>query len=420
MSTPKKDDEGKAEPNQDGQAGKVGQADGNSQQDNKGNKGNKGNKASKGNKGGQDGQGAKVGQAGGNSQQGNKGNKGDKRNKSGGRKRGKSDHDFFENLRDLQTHELSDMLSDHKASLRSLERQHESQKSERQSLISTVQVLRGALSSSTGMSKERKALLKQLRGRTPLINTERSRRDDINQRISPTSDLLEILLKRTWNDLTVIRDDPSRAPNLTRETQKFSFFFELIEMWRQKEESDAAHKRYIDLMREQRETVKRLDELREESGQVEEETASSTPRLETGKISQKEEKGLNDRIGKMLDQIREQRKEINWLRREIGRVDSFSRIREKDEQHGRTVRKRIGTLQEHAASGGSLSIEDMARLLSAGGLSAIQTGESEKKKKTTKGGRGGRAAGGATRGAARGGSRGAARGTARSYQRRED
>jgi uncharacterized coiled-coil DUF342 family protein len=308
------------------------------------------------------------------------------------------------------------MLSDHKASLRSLERQHESMKSERQSLISTVQVLRGALTSSTGMSKERRTLLKQLRDRTPQINAERSRRDGINQRISPTSDLLQILLKRTYNDLTVIRDDPSRAPNLTRETQKFSFFFELVEMWRQKEESDAAHKRYIDLMREQRETVKRLDELRDESGQVEEETVSSTPRLEAGKISRKEEKELNERISTMLDQIRGQRKEVNWLRREIGRVDAFSRIRVKDEKHGRTVRKRIGSLQQHAASGGSLSIEDMARLLSAGGLSAIQSGETEKKPKPKKGrDRGGRA-GGATRGAVRG----AARGTARAYKRRED
>jgi uncharacterized coiled-coil DUF342 family protein len=347
----------------------------------------------------------------------NQGNQGDKRKKAGkGRKRGKSDFDFFGDLRDLQTHELTDMLSDHKASLRSLERQHESLKSERQSLISTVQVLRGALSSSTGMSRERRALLKQLRDRTPLINSERSRRDSINQCISPTSDLLEILLKRTYNDLTVIRDDPSRAPDLTRETQKFSFLFELIEMWRQKEVSDAAHKRYIDLMREQRETVKRLDELRDESGQVEEETASSTPRLEAGKISRKEEKGLNDRISTMLDQIREQRKEINWLRREIGRVDSFSRIREKDEQHGRTVRKRIGSLQQHAASGGSLSLEDMARLLSAGGLSAIQSEGSEKSEAPKKS----RDRGRKRRGGSRSAARGAARGTARAYKRRED
>jgi hypothetical protein len=169
-------------------------------------------------------------------------------------------------------------------------------------------------------------------------------------------------------------------------------------------------------MREQRETVKRLDELRDESGQVEEETASSTPRLEAGKISRKEEKGLNERISSMLDQIRDQRKEIYWLRREIGRVDSFSRIREKDEQHGRTVRKRIGSLQQHAASGGSLSLEDMARLLSAGGLSAIQSGGSEKSEEPKKSR--GRARGG--RSGSRGAARGAARGTARAYKRRED
>lgn len=330
----------------------------------------------------------------------NKGNKGKKSTR----------RDFFEDLRELETHEIEDMLNDNKASARSMESQLESLEGERKSLISTVQVLRTALYNSGGVSKERRDLLNELRERNKQINEAKGIRDDINVRISPPLNLIERLLKRTWRDLTIIRDDPSKAPNLTNEIQKFSFFFELKVMHKLKLQSDASHQRFVELIRMQKETIKKLDGLQNESSGIAAKAADDNPRLSGTKISRKEEKELNNRIEKMLESIRSQRSGLRSVKREVGRLESFSRIRKEDESRGRKVRKRINTLREHAMSGGALSMEDMARILETGGLSQLQSSDSSKttKKKKNDSRRGGRR------------KTQPRRGVARSHQRREE
>jgi hypothetical protein len=125
-------------------------------------------------------------------------------------------------------------------------------------------------------------------------------------------------------------------------------------------------------------------------------------------INRKEERNLNKRIEKMLESIRDNRKELKKLKREIGRLESFIRIRKGDEQRGIKVRMRINSLREHAVGGGSLSVEDMARLLKSGGLSQLQqTSETPKPKKKKE------RPGGRKRTRAR-------RGVARSFKRRDD
>ena len=112
----------------------------------------------------------------------------------------------------------------------------------------------------------------------------------------------------------------------------------------------------------------------------------------------------------MLEAIRSQRSELRRTKREVGRLESFSRIRKDDESRGRKVRKRINTLREHAMSGGALSMEDMARILETGGLSQLQGSDS---KKTSKKRRNDSRRGRRTKTQPR-------RGVARSHQRRED
>ena len=331
--------------------------------------------------------------------------------KSQGRKKGRkgrSDRDFFEDLRGLETHQLEDRLNDNKSSARAIESQLDSMESERSSLISTVQVLRNALGHSGKMSKERQSLLTELRGRTPKINEQKALRDNINERVGPPSNVIEKLLMRTWRDLTTIRDDASRAPQLPHEIQKFSFFFELIEMHKLKQQSDAAHKKFVDLIRAQKDTIKKLDELKDDSSEISELASEENPRLSGISINRKEEKNLNKRIEKMLDSIRANRKELKKLKREIGRLDSFIRIRKGDEERGIKVRMRINSLREHAVSGGALSVEDMARLLKSGGISQLQQSTEESKPKKKKGRRGGRKRAQAHRG------------VARSFKRRDD
>ncbi len=331
--------------------------------------------------------------------------------KSQGRKKGRkgrSDRDFFEDLRGLETHQLEDRLNDNKSSARAIESQLDSMESERSSLISTVQVLRNALGHSGKMSKERQSLLTELRGRTPKINEQKALRDNINERVGPPSNVIEKLLMRTWRDLTTIRDDASRAPQLPHEIQKFSFFFELIEMHKLKQQSDAAHKKFVDLIRAQKDTIKKLDELKDDSSEISEQASEENPRLSGISINRKEEKNLNKRIEKMLDSIRANRKELKKLKREIGLLDSFIRIRKGDEERGIKVRMRINSLREHAVSGGALSVEDMARLLKSGGISQLQQSTEESKPKKKKGRRGGRKRAQAHRG------------VARSFKRRDD
>ncbi len=325
------------------------------------------------------------------------------------RRRGKKRRDdFFDDLRDLETYELQDKLNDSKSNLRSIEAQVESLQSERQASIATVQAMRAALNQSGGISNERRDLLTQLRNRTAEINETKALRDDINEKVSPSTQLIEKLLKRTYGDLTTIREDPSRAPNLTREIQKFSFFFELVEMHKLKQRSDQAHTRFVELLRMQKETIKKLDSLNEEKADIKEQAGEENPRLKSKTISRKEERELNTKIENMLNNLRNRRKEAKSLRREIGRVEAFIRIRTEDEKRGRTVRKRISKLREHAAGGGSLSIEDMARILETGGLSQL-TGSKETKRPS---GRSADRRGGRKRTQAR-------RGTARAHKRKE-
>ncbi len=316
--------------------------------------------------------------------------------------------DFFEDLREFETHQLEERLNDNKLSVRAIESQLDSMESERGSLISTVQVLRVALGQTGEMSKERQSLLSELRSRTPQINEQKNIRDGINERVGPPSKVIEKLLIRTWRDLTIIREDASRAPQLANEIQKFSFFFELIEMHKLKKQSDAAHNKFVDLIRAQKSTIKKLDEMKDSNAELEEQTTEENPRLAGTSINRKEEKSLNKRIENMLDSIRSKRRELRTLKRENGRLESFIRIRKGDEKRGIKVRMRINSLREHAVSGGSLSVEDMARLLKSGGLSQLQQSEENEKPKKKKERRGGR-----KRSKAR-------RGVARSHKRRED
>jgi hypothetical protein len=164
------------------------------------------------------------------------------------------------------------------------------------------------------------------------------------------------------------------------------------------------------LIRLQKDTIKKLDSLQDESSGIAAKAADENPRLSGTKISRKEEKDLNNRIEKMLEAIRSQRSELRQTKREVGRLESFSRIRKDDESRGRKVRKRINTIREHALSGGSLSMEDMARILETGGLSQLQGSDSKKtsRRKKNDSRRGGRS------------KTQPRRGVARSHQRRED
>ena len=62
------------------------------------------------------------------------------------------------------------------------------------------------------------------------------------------------------------------------------------------------------------------------------------------------------------------------MRREIGRLEAYARVRKKAQKGnrgGRKVGPRLDEVKARASSGGALSLEDLGALLNSGGLSAI-------------------------------------------------
>ena len=310
-----------------------------------------------------------------------RGRRGGDRGAKGGRRH---DSNLFEDLDGVESHVVRERLAQHRAGLRATEQQHDSLQSERKALISTVQLLREAVGKSSGISRERGKLLKELRDRRKRVDQQRNIRDRINERIAPPSAWIDSLLKKTLKRLTSMPDDLLKMPNLPNEIKQFSFLFELQQMHTQKKLSDAAHDEYVNLMRKQQKTIDDLDALKDEREQIASETASGDPRLKEMKVNRKEEKQLNERISGMLGTILAQRDEMKGHRREIGRLEAFLRIRTDAERKGHTVQPRLEDIQKRAATGGALSLEDLSRLISSGGLRDLDSPKEEKPSRSTR------------------------------------
>jgi hypothetical protein len=309
------------------------------------------------------------------------GRRGGDRGAKGGRRH---DSNLFDDLDGVESHVVRERLAQHRAGLRATEQQHDSLQSERKALISTVQLLREAVGKSSGISRERGKLLKELRDRRKRVDQQRNIRDSINERIAPPSAWIDSLLKKTLKRLTSMPDDLLKMPNLPTEIKQFSFLFELQQMHTQKKLSDAAHDEYVNLMRKQQKTIDDLDALKDEREQIASETASGDPRLKEMKVNRKEEKQLNERISGMLGTILAQRDEMKGHRREIGRLEAFLRIRTDAERKGHTVQPRLEDIQKRAATGGALSLEELSRLISSGGLRDLDSREEEKPSRSTR------------------------------------
>jgi hypothetical protein len=309
------------------------------------------------------------------------GRRGGDRGAKGGRRH---DSNLFDDLDGVESHVVRERLAQHRAGLRATEQQHDSLQSERKALISTVQLLREAVGKSSGISRERGKLLKELRDRRKRVDQQRNIRDSINERIAPPSAWIDSLLKKTLKRLTSMPDDLLKMPNLPTEIKQFSFLFELQQMHTQKKLSDAAHDEYVNLMRKQQKTIDDLDALKDEREQIASETASVDPRLKEMKVNRKEEKQLNERISGMLGTILAQRDEMKGHRREIGRLEAFLRIRTDAERKGHTVQPRLEDIQKRAATGGALSLEDLSRLISSGGLRDLDSRKEEKPSRSTR------------------------------------
>ncbi len=340
------------------------------------------------------GRGGRQQRGGGRGQSGGRGSGGGGRQRRDGgshpqQGRDSSKADLFADIRELESHKIEEMLKEHKSDLRALDSQIESNKQERSNQISTVQALRNALNMTHGMSKERTKLFREMRERSSQIGSIKRERDSINERISPPLFVIEERMRKTYHELTQVPDPPTSAPHLPIEIQRFSFFFELIEMHKLKKQSEQLHKTLVELYRSQKEIVKKLDELKDEQQDMAETTAAKSTRLEGVDINFKEVEKLNDSIAKLASTMDRQHKRRRNHKREIGRLEAYLNIRRGDEKRGRKVRIRISTLRKHAATGGALTLDDLSRILDSGGLEHLNQPDAadtpEKKTKKRKG-----------------------------------
>lgn len=291
---------------------------------------------------------------------------------------------LFDDLQNLSEAEVAEKISAMKAGIDAGEKELQRIQQEREGEIGLVQSLRTIQESARGNSKERNHLLTEFRKIRDRAQKTKAERDQINQNVPPPLEIIVQRLLETHRRLATIPNDLSKMPNRDHEVKLFSFFFELKAMYAQKVRGNELHQQYIELLRNQDEKLKLLDQLRDERKVIAEEAREEAPGQ---KANPKEIRKLNERIAEMLEAIKSQRSELKKMRRECGRLEAYARMQKKG---GRRAKKSIGIriedVKSRASSGESLSMEDLGALLNSGGLQSLnQPAQDQAKEKVDTG-----------------------------------
>ena len=297
--------------------------------------------------------------------------------KKGKRKRqpSKSKEGLFDDLESLSDLEIEERTSSLNASMQATEQELKRVEQERGVEITLVQSLRTIQESTRGISKERTSVLNEFRNIRGKAQAIRQKRDAINENVPPPLEIIEQRLAQTHLRLATIPNDLSKMPNRDHEVKLFSFFFELQAMHARKTHGNELHQKYIELLRNQDEKLKQLDKLSEERKSIAEEAREEIP---DQKANPKEIRNLNERIAGMLEDINIQKTALKKMRREVGRLKAYARIRKKAQKGargGRTIGPRLDEVKARASSGGALTLEDLGALLNSGGLEALSDAE---------------------------------------------
>lgn len=275
---------------------------------------------------------------------------------------------LFDDLEGLPDSEIEERLSALKASVEATQKEQKRVKQERDAEIMLVQSLRSIQESARGFSKERNALLSEFRKIREKAKKVKSERDEINENVPPPLEIIEQRIVETHRRLATIPHDLSKMPNRDHEIKLFSFFFELTAMYSRKLIGNQLHQKYIELLRNQEEKLKRLDKLNDERKSVAE---GAREEVQDQQANPKEIRKLNERIAAMLETLNLHGSELKKNKRELGRLEAYARVRKKSNKGARGGRKigpRLDEVKARASSGKSLSLEDMNALLNSGNL----------------------------------------------------
>ena len=296
----------------------------------------------------------------------------------GNRRRANQKKGLFDDLEGLPDSDIDERLTALKVGVEAVIKEQNRVKQERDAEIKLVQSLRSIQETTRGFSKERSVLLNEFRKIREEAKKIKTERDGINENVPPPLEIIEQRMVETYRRLALIPSDFSKMPNRDHEVKLFSFFFELKAMHSRKLMGNQLHQNYIELLRSQEEKLKQLDKLNEEKKSVAEEAREE---VQDQQANPKEIRKLNERIAKMLETINLNRSELKKMKREVGRLEAYARVRKKSHKGSRGGRKigpRLDEVKARASSGKSLSLEDMNALLNSGNLAEALGDEEEK------------------------------------------
>jgi hypothetical protein len=277
-----------------------------------------------------------------------------------GKKSGK-----WDDLEEMDEEDVERRSKEQGRVLGTLDSESRSLREERKSQIQIVKSLRSAIGSFEVANSGRKALLRDFHAARKESQKQKQIRDDINDCIPPPSNILLDWLADTHERLTTVDNDLTAVPMLNRELDAFSRFFEIQSAIVRKRRAEDSHESYVSLVKKMREVSRKLDDNKEEAGKIVDGVKSS-PDSDGKGISRKEIRMISSRISQIDERLERIKLERTTAKKEKGRIESYTRF-----SKGRTGRVKLSDIRGIAASGGSLSQEEMGALLESGSLSSL-------------------------------------------------
>lgn len=299
---------------------------------------------------------------------------------------------LFDDLKGLERERIVALLATKRAELGVAQERVDALAAERDEAIRLSKAMRGALNDTEDMSQDIRAVARGLRDRAKEMDEAKTLRDAEDQRLVLPRGRIEEELKRLYHTLTA-EVDVFRVPSLGREQRDFSRFFELQAMHKAKAASDAHHQRYIELLRVQREEVRKIRTLEKSRKQAHTDLLKDEPGLKEVRVRSGDVDEYDRRANRITGLLKQRRKERKLLSREVGRLEAFLKggakrdaPRGRQERRGggrggpRRPRVNVNEVRERAQSGGTLSLADLGALLDQGGLpGAKQDGKHAKR-----------------------------------------
>ena len=242
--------------------------------------------------------------------------------------------DIFHDLRDKSDDIVRNMLEKTKAEIDSVDRLIDALESERQSTLRMAKAMRGVIEETSDLRKEHKSVVLGLKSRNAEIDEIKKKRDKINSDVILPIHMIEDEMSKVYSRLTE-ELDIHRVPSLNKEKDQFSWFMELQAMHGKAREASELHHRFIELVKEQKEEIKKLKIYETKHDDATSKLLENEPMLKDKNISSKEVNSYDRRVHNIQKALRKRRGEMHKLRREAGRLDAWLRKKSGSQNRGR-------------------------------------------------------------------------------------